>query len=937
VPLATLKRVIAILLLLLLSVPIHLSSSQTSTSDWIITGTEVVENTNISLDGSLIIKSGGSLILRNITLTLNVQYNGQHGISVEEGGSLFIYNCNISSTTENRFSFVAGGSSFVMRNSELRGVGWCSFQNEMAQSCLIIPDEVKHSGLMVVTDQAIIEDNVFSGNAIGLILAGSNITVARNLFSYNTVFSIVVYNGHHDNAVNNTLLQNPATFGTSIVQLWGGAENNTFFGNTLIENVTFIEYHIQGFARMDGFNLDSSHGNVFVNNSITVLNIPVFLIRSDDSVIIGNKMNYGEMAVNIITGVNTRIEGNDMNALPGDPSIFQPYAAIIATQAHNSIMANNTITGRVYTGICLGHTSNSSILNNNISLTRPGRLGTMVFVGSRNNSVIGNTMSGSEFGMILTGSSDGNLITRNNVFTDHSISIMGSSSNLIFLNNLYDFKEPSGGPYDNGINFWYSGEDGNYWSHFTSRNAEGNGVGDEPYSRSIIPPNGTEPFSLLVPAEITSSPIPQMKPIPKPKVGSNFIPLDVISNQVMEIGWGDFPDNLTIINSTLFLGKEGLVRMGGSVSIINSRLINMGYGFSPWGSRRPRASSLLIKNSTIEGAFLDDVDVDNITIIDSKILNSMGVWGISVARAYSIVIVNSTISGGLGGINTYSDLRFYKCLFSGNRIYDVIDYGIFGTGPQTGNITIADNTVVGCNMGTGIALGGFSIVRENNITNVRLGLDTSGAGNILYENNIVNTLYPVQGGALIYHNNFVNYSYPPYENQFHVLSFNGEGNYWSNYTGKDMNFDGLGDTPLMISGGGALDRYPFMKPNGWLTAFWLNVTTNLPSIPFKVNGTSFSTDPNGRRMMRLGYAADYAFSFPAIIETAQSRFSLQSLNGTNSNELIIYLSSNATVTATYAIGPSTTVLLLISATIIVAIAIAAIMLRQKVKARRKAS
>ena len=829
------KAVFGIMLTLLLfsiSASIFsLSSSlaQPSEGDWNVIGVEAVENGTIELSGNLTIKAGGSLTLRNVTLRMNVEHDGQYGISVEEGGLMFIYNCNISSATENRFSFVAGGSSFVMRNSKLSGIGWRSFN----------PDELSHSGLMVTTNHAIIEDNIFSRNAIGLVLLGSYITVARNLFNYNTDYSIVICYGHNHTVVNNTLLQNPpVSFESSLVKLWE-TENNTFISNTLIGNVTYYLQNrlLQDIGRLDGFNLLSSHGNVFVNNNITAKDIPVFLIHSDNNAITGNEMNYGEMAVNILSGVNTKIEGNNMKALPGDPNAFQPYVAIFATLAHNSIMANNTITGRAYTGICLSHTLNSSILNNNISLARRGRLGSMVFVGSRNNSVISNTMSGSEFGIILTGSSDGNLIKRNNILTDHSVSIMGSSSNLIFLNNIYDFKEPLGGPYDNGMNFWYSEENGNYWSHFTNRNAEGNGIGDEPYSRSVIPPNGTEPYVLLTPAEIKPSPIPQIQPILRPKMGSNFIPLEIISNQVMEIGWGDFPDNVTIINSTLFLGREGLVRMGPSVYIINSRLINMGYGFLLYGGNRPCSSSLIIKNSTIEGAFFDDVDADNITIINSTILNSMGTYGISVARSSSIVIVNSTITGILGGIGTCSGLKFDKCLFSGNRIYDIVDYGILSLGGD--NITIANNTVVGCNIGTGIKVEGGALVRGNTIFNVRLGLENSGEGNVFYENNVINTLCPIYnwGDGVFYHNNFINYSYPPYDASEHnELSYEGEGNYWSDYTGVDVKrgsyqdlpgSDGIGDTSKLIAVN-AVDDFPLMYPYGSAPPrrYILKITTN---------------------------------------------------------------------------------------------------------------
>lgn len=893
--------------------PVPICISQPSTGDWIVTGTEVVENKTISLDGNLTVESGGSLILRNVTLTLNAQYNGQHGISVQAGGSLFIYNCSISSATKNGFSFVANGSSFIMRGSEMQGVGWELPPGDTAQSCLNNLDALSHFGLIVATDQAEIEDNIFSGNDIGLILSGSYSTVARNTFSYNKLFSTVVYSSHNNTVANNTLLQNPCAFGTSMVQLCS-ADNNTFNSNLLVENISyFLQHRLSGDTRrMDGFCLDNSHANAFVNNNITVQNIPVFLIRSHDCLVADNRMNYGEMAVNILTGVNSRIERNEMNALSAGPGDFVPYAAIIATLAHNSIMANNTITGRSDRGIHLAHTSNSSILNNDIRLTRAGDPDTMTFggtagvivlVGSENDSLVGNTVSGSEFGMILVGSSDGNLITQNSIFTDHSISILGSHSNRIFLNNLYDFPEPLGGPYDDGVNFWYSGKDGNYWSHFTGRDAEGNGVGDQVYSRSAIPPSGAEPLSLTSPADITPSPVPLMKAIPRPKLGAHYIPLNVISNQVMEIGWGDFPDNLTIINSTLFLGAEGLVRMGSYVSITNSTLINMGYGFCPWGMGQPSAPHLTIMNSTLDGAFLDDVQVDNVTIVNSTILNSMGVWGISVYRSSSVTIVNSTVSGELGGICTSNEVSSPPVI-SGNHVCNVVDYGIFAGTP---NATVANNVIEGSGMGIGILVGGGNaVVMENIMSNVGFGIELSGPRNLVFQNDVVNSRHPILdcGGALIYHNNFLNYSSFPYDqSEFNELSCDGEGNYWSNYTGEDRNLDGIGDSPLMITGGGARDSHPFMTPNGWLTAFWLTVNTNFPSIPFQVNGTSFSTELNGNKILRLGYSGYYVVSFPRIVETAQTRFSLQSVNNANSSVLMLNVLSNTTVTATYTAGP----------------------------------
>jgi hypothetical protein len=63
------------------------STAQPSEGDWIVTGVEVVENETIELNGNLTVKVRGSLTLKNVTLRLNVDQNGQYGISVEEGGS----------------------------------------------------------------------------------------------------------------------------------------------------------------------------------------------------------------------------------------------------------------------------------------------------------------------------------------------------------------------------------------------------------------------------------------------------------------------------------------------------------------------------------------------------------------------------------------------------------------------------------------------------------------------------------------------------------------------------------------------------------------------------------------------------------------------------------------------------------------------------------
>jgi parallel beta-helix repeat protein len=910
------------------------SLAQPALGNWVVTGTEVVQSESITLNGNLTIESGGNLTLRNVNLALNASYNGEYAISVFPGGSLYIYNSKIVSAVQNyRFSFVADGSNFVMENSELHGVGWWSPRTtpgSTPQVCLWDDNLRSQAGLVVETSGAVIEDNVFSADCLGLIAAGSYAKIEGNKFGSNDLFALGGFQTSFDLIYNNTFEQNPVYPLDDSVIYFASGQNNTFSDNTIWTNESLIQANstlLTGPWRMDGLAVYGSLNTIVLGNTIATPNNAVFLMDSQGSLVTGNNLTFGEIGVSLLGPcVNTRIVENTLVSYP-----FVGYGGsfgIFADLAYNSVFANNTISGQgPQTGIYMSHTSNSSILNNKVEITRSGSSSLLVILGSRNDAVIGNNLSQSMFGLILSGS-DGNLIARNAILADHSITLLGSSSNHIFLNDLRDFSEPTGGPFDNGHNSWYNGSSGNYWSYFSGQDQSGNGIGDVPYNRTIIPPNGIEHFSLTSSVTILPAPMPYLVPIPIPVSGGE-VDTHLIANQVFELDSGGLPGNLEIVNSTVYLAKTGPVQIGdgtGPVTIENSNLTDMGYGFSFGGD----SIYLVIKNSSISGAFLNDLDLQNITIEDSTITNSQGDCAESAMNANSVMIVNSTFSGAFSGIGSYPGAAApSNILYSGNKIENMVGSGI-SVSYGARNVTITRNTISGC-LGGGIDVNGNSTVDWNNVSGVESygsvnlggndnivfgntisnerynGICASGSGNLIYDNNVTVGGGPIafsEGGNLVYHNNFFisSNNFGPFPTG-NTWDLNGEGNYWSTYRGKDANLDGIGDTPYP-GNGTIVDNYPFMRPNGWLTKFFLTMNTNLPAASeFQINGTTFNTGTNGIGTFRLGYLAAYKFAFPQTITLSNGTVAVFSrwADGYTSPSRTLALSSNSTTQVFYQI------------------------------------
>lgn len=141
---------------------------------------------------------------------------------------------------------------------------------------------------------------------------------------------------------------------------------------------------------------------------------------------------------------------------------------------------------------------------------------------------------------------------------------------------------------------------------------------------------------------------------------------------------------------------------------------------------------------------------------------------------------------------------------------------------------ISGNNMTGATVGIWIYTGSNNIICANRITNGDGLSISSGYENTLYANHVTNSLSGVSIERLqshldykkgpwtmnntIYKNNFINNTYQASTyNDTNIWDNGIEGNFWSDYTGKDSNGDGIGDTPYVIASN-RQDNYPLMAP-----------------------------------------------------------------------------------------------------------------------------
>ncbi len=201
--------------------------------------------------------------------------------------------------------------------------------------------------------------------------------------------------------------------------------------------------------------------------------------------------------------------------------------------------------------------------------------------------------------------------------------------------------------------------------------------------------------------------------------------------------------------------------------------------------------------------------------------------GISVKRSSGILVENLNVSGNWDGV--YIDASSSKNMVVNCTVSDNLFMGIYVS--ASWETTIINNRISENKYGVFLSeSANTNTIMNNTIEENENGLYLFGetdkivSSNVVrantFSNNVVGVSLLFSKDNIIYHNNFVNNS--KQAKAFHgadMWDYNGEGNYWSDYDGEDLNADGVGETPYLVDDD-SRDSHPLMGAVSFFVFAW---------------------------------------------------------------------------------------------------------------------
>ena len=302
-------------------------------------------------------------------------------------------------------------------------------------------------GIRLDSSNCTITDNIITDSMSGIRIYTSFNTVSNNEIISNNQYSIYLSGGPRDNNISNNNISGSSTG----IRLSGtGSEPGNDITNNNIFNIGQI-----------GIMLIGQHNVSIQNNILTNMMTSLHIYDSNYITLKNNICTKGGLFV--FNSYHNTIESNSVNGKPivyleeeSNINVDAGAGQVCLVNCDNVTVIDQNISN-VRMGIQLDRTNNCLITQNTIDSVYDA----IDFRYSKYNTIIENTVSNNDLGIIMAQGSPGNLIYHNNIISNSDYQGFDETTN--YWNDSY----PSGG---------------NYWSDYTGTDADGDGIGDTPHS-----------------------------------------------------------------------------------------------------------------------------------------------------------------------------------------------------------------------------------------------------------------------------------------------------------------------------------------------------------------------------------------------------------------------------------------------------------------------